>query len=72
MGRLPAVRARDIVRALGKAGFRPDRQKGSHLLLRHGPLRVTIPMHGGDLKRGTVRSILEQAGITDDEFLALL
>jgi predicted RNA binding protein YcfA (HicA-like mRNA interferase family) len=72
MSRLPAVKAREVVRALQKAGFQPDRQKGSHLLLKRGSLRVTVPMHSGDLKRGTLRSLLDQAGITDDEFLALL
>jgi predicted RNA binding protein YcfA (HicA-like mRNA interferase family) len=72
MSRLPAVKSRQMVRALERAGFRVDRQKGSHLLLKRGPLRVTVPMHSGDLKRGTVRSILEQAGIEEDQLIELL
>ncbi len=72
MSRLPAVSARDVVRALQRAGFEPDRQRGSHLLLKRAALRVTVPMHRGDLKRGTVRAIVEQAGMTEEEFRALL
>jgi predicted RNA binding protein YcfA (HicA-like mRNA interferase family) len=35
--------------------------------------KVTIPLHGNtDLKRGTLRSIIAQAGFTVPEFLALL
>jgi len=35
------------------------------------PARVTIPNHK-TLKKGTVRSIIRQAGLTVDEVLALL
>jgi len=34
--------------------------------------RVTIPVHGGDLPRGTVLAIIKQAGLTADAFLKLL
>ena len=34
---------------------------------------VVVPFHGGkDLKPGTLRSIIRQAGLTVDEFLDLL
>jgi predicted RNA binding protein YcfA (HicA-like mRNA interferase family) len=33
---------------------------------------VTIPVHTGDLARGTLRSIVAQAGLTIAEFIALL
>jgi predicted RNA binding protein YcfA (HicA-like mRNA interferase family) len=36
------------------------------------PRRVTIPMHARDLKKGTLRSILREAGLTVEEFLSLL
>jgi hypothetical protein len=29
-------------------------------------------MHGGDLKRGTLRAIISQAGLTVAEFISLL
>jgi len=33
MPRLPALSAREIVRAFGKAGYSQQRQTGSHLIL---------------------------------------
>jgi predicted RNA binding protein YcfA (HicA-like mRNA interferase family) len=35
-------------------------------------LRVTLPWHGRDLKRGALASIIQQAGYTTAEFLELL
>jgi len=60
---------------LERAGFVRNHQTGSHLVLKHPArpaLRVTVPVHRGDLKRGTLRSILRQAGLGIEEFLALL
>jgi predicted RNA binding protein YcfA (HicA-like mRNA interferase family) len=74
-GRLPALTARDVVQALQSAGFIVTRTSGSHCRLVHNadPRRAaTIPMHTGDLRRGTLRSIIAQAGFTVSEFLALL
>jgi predicted RNA binding protein YcfA (HicA-like mRNA interferase family) len=34
--------------------------------------KVTVPVHTGDLPRGTLRSIIAQAGLTLAEFIALL
>ncbi|HEX7076047.1 MAG TPA: type II toxin-antitoxin system HicA family toxin [Hyphomicrobiaceae bacterium] len=74
--RLPALKARDILKALEKAGFVVVRSKGSHRICEHvqDPSRRTvIPDHGPrDLPRGTVRSIIEQAGLSVEEFLDLL
>jgi predicted RNA binding protein YcfA (HicA-like mRNA interferase family) len=74
--RLPAVRASAVIRALERAGFVVSRISGSHCRLVHStdPARkVTIPLHGaGDLKRGPLRSIVAQAGLTVAEFIALL
>jgi predicted RNA binding protein YcfA (HicA-like mRNA interferase family) len=74
--RLPAVRAAAVIRALERAGFVISRTSGSHCRLVHStdPARkVTIPLHGAtDLKRGTLRSIISQAGLTVAEFIALL
>jgi predicted RNA binding protein YcfA (HicA-like mRNA interferase family) len=73
--RLPALSSRDVIRALGRAGFVASRTSGSHCRLIHSsnPARkVTVPIHSGDLKRGTLRAIIAQAGFTVVEFLALL
>jgi predicted RNA binding protein YcfA (HicA-like mRNA interferase family) len=73
--RLPALTAKDVIRALERAGFVVSRTSGSHCRLVHAsnPARkVTIPIHSGDLKRGTLRGIIGQAGLTVPEFIALL
>jgi predicted RNA binding protein YcfA (HicA-like mRNA interferase family) len=73
---LPAVDGRRVIRALQRAGFVIDRIAGSHhLLVRPDDptRRVTVPVHGGkDLKAGTLRSIIWQAGLTVEEFHDLL
>jgi predicted RNA binding protein YcfA (HicA-like mRNA interferase family) len=73
--RLPSVTARQAIRALERAGFVVSRTSGSHCRLIHriDPARkVTVPLHAGDLARGTLRSIVAQAGLTVAEFVALL
>lgn len=75
-GRLPVAKGREVVRALGKAGFVVDRIAGSHYLLTlpADPTRnVTVPVHPGrDLKPGTLRAIIRQAGLSIEEFTELL
>ena len=75
-GGLPTVSGRRVVRALQHAGFTLDRIVGSHHILAHpdDPKRaVTVPVHGNrDLKPGTLRSILRQAGLSVDELRDLL
>jgi predicted RNA binding protein YcfA (HicA-like mRNA interferase family) len=73
--RLPAVRPREVIRALERAGFFLHHSTGSHRFFKHTdrPGRiVTVPVHPGDLKRGVLASILKQAGLTPEEFLGLL
>lgn len=69
---LPTLRPRQVVEALKKAGFVLIRPSGSHAHYRKGTLTVTVPMHSGDLRRGTLNSILRQAHMTADEFRKLL
>ena len=75
-GRLGDVSGREVVRALQRAGFVVKRIRGSHHILIHSSdrsRRATVPVHGGTgLKRGTLRSILKQARLTEDELRALL
>jgi predicted RNA binding protein YcfA (HicA-like mRNA interferase family) len=72
--RLPNVTASDIVRALERAGFVFQRQKGSHATFRHPETTRTtvVPMHNGDVKRPLLKLILQQAGLAEDEFRDLL
>lgn len=73
--RLPRVTSTDVLRALYRAGWKFARQSGSHIQLihqqKHG--RVTISHHPGlTIKPKTLKRILEQAGMTEDELRSLL
>lgn len=74
MNRIPSLRPRQVVAALEKGGFRVVRIAGSHYQLFNDRTRrhTTVPHHNRDLPRGTVAAIIQQAGLTRDEFLALL
>ncbi len=74
MSKLPAVRSGDVARVARKLGFVLDRQKRSHAIYYresdHG--RVVIPIHNRDLKPGTLHGLIEDLGLSRDEFVALL
>ena len=73
--RLPALTAREVIRALERAGFVVSRTSGSHCRLIHAndqTRKVTVPVHTGDLKRGTLRGIIAQSGMTVAEFMSFL
>ena len=73
MPRLPSVSAREVVRALEKAGFSLERQVGSHLILRNAELRQTISVPNHDpVKPGTLRSLLRSVGLSPEELSELL
>jgi predicted RNA binding protein YcfA (HicA-like mRNA interferase family) len=74
MGALPMLTARQVLRALEKAGFQVQRQTGSHVRLKHADGRVvTVPVHASqDVGRGLLRKILRDADITPAELLTLL
>jgi predicted RNA binding protein YcfA (HicA-like mRNA interferase family) len=60
-----------VAKVLLRNGFRLVKQRGSHAKFRKDgmPARIVIvPMGRKDLKLGTFRSILEQAGLTEDAF----
>jgi predicted RNA binding protein YcfA (HicA-like mRNA interferase family) len=70
MGRMATIQALRMIRALVRLGWTLDRVTGSHhILTRPGNGPVTVPVKkGATLKEGTARSILRQAGISEDEF----
>lgn len=73
MSRLPRLSGSDCVKALGKAGFYFKRQRGSHLI--YGAMCLSLkslfPNHR-ELAKGTLRSIIRQAGLEVEEFERLL
>ena len=57
----------DVVKALKKLGFSVEHQKGSHIRLAKGGLRVTVPNHKEISSPKTLQTILKQAGVTVQE-----
>ena len=75
MPKLPRIPSILVIRALKRARFYEYHQSGSHVQLRHPgnqELRVTVPFHRKDLTPKTLKSIIQQADLTVDEFLKLL
>jgi predicted RNA binding protein YcfA (HicA-like mRNA interferase family) len=71
MGRLPVLSGAEVVRIVEKAGWKVDRQRGSHVILvKHGHIAtLSVPDHK-ELARGTLRSLIRAAGITTEDFEA--
>jgi predicted RNA binding protein YcfA (HicA-like mRNA interferase family) len=68
------LKPREVVRALERAGFYIHAISGSHVHLKHPerPGRVTVPYHERfDLPKHIVKSIVRQAGLTNQEFSRL-
>jgi len=65
------VNGAEAVRALKRFGFLELRQTGSHLILRKESRTVVVPQHK-PLKPGTLKGVVEQAGLTLEEFVAKL
>jgi predicted RNA binding protein YcfA (HicA-like mRNA interferase family) len=61
----------DVAKVLHRHGFQLVSQKGSHAKYRRTgvPTRtVIVPMGRKNLRVGTFHSIIEQAGLTEDDF----
>ena len=75
MPKLPMLSGLETIKALAKAGFKTKRQRGSHVSLfretKNGPVIVVVPLHK-ELRVGTLRAIVRQAGLSIEEFAALL
>jgi len=71
MAKLPLVSGQEARKALERLGFTFLRQHGSHAILRRGSRGCVIPMHR-EVRQGTLRGVLKQAGVTEDEFRAAL
>lgn len=71
-GRLGSVRPRKFVRKMRRADFKIDHQTGSHvILLNQRGVRLVVPVHAREMKRGLLMDLLKQAGLTREEFQKL-
>ena len=62
------VNGTQAVRALQRLNFVVQRQTGSHVILRRENRTVVVPQHK-PIKPGTLKGIIEQAGLTVQEFV---
>ena len=74
MAKLPIdLSGREVRVALERAGFVFRRQSGSHMIFRRDEphARVVVPDHK-QIRAGTLRRIIADAGMTVDQFIQLL
>ncbi|MFQ3675461.1 MAG: type II toxin-antitoxin system HicA family toxin [Endomicrobiia bacterium] len=74
--KLPVISGDEVIRILKKIEYEQIRQRGSHAvlqkLLEEGKTKtVIVPLHK-ELTKGTLRSVIRQAGITVEEFVEIL
>jgi len=74
MPKLPAIKPRQITRFLEQNGFVLDHTSGSHYVYYHpaSRRRAVVPQHNRDLPKGTLMSLLREAGFTREELISFL
>ncbi len=67
MPKIPSLTSEEIIKLLIRNGFELDHQTGSHRVYYNKTTkkRVTVPYHKRELPRGTLLSILKQAGLKE-------
>ena len=71
LSKYPVLKPKEITRALEKFGFSFVSQRGSHMKYSNG-MRMTIVPEHDEVAKGTLKSILELAGIELEDFLEKL
>lgn len=71
---LKPLPADKVINVLVRLGFKPVRQRGSHVILKREDGKViVVPVHRGEeIGRGLLSKIIKDAGLTREEFLRLL
>ena len=67
---IPLLRPREVIKTFEKFGWQVARQKGSHIIMtKEGHIAtLSIPNHP-QVARGTLRSLISKASITEEEFI---
>ena len=73
MPSVPILKPREVVKTFEKLGWEIARQRGSHIILtKEGHIAtLSVPNHS-EVARGTLRSLIAKAGISEEEFLEAL
>ncbi|MBI3035408.1 type II toxin-antitoxin system HicA family toxin [Candidatus Woesearchaeota archaeon] len=70
--KLPLVSGNAVIKLLQREGFAVVRQRGSHVSLHkkinEKTMLVVVPLKD-EIKKGTLLSIIRQAGMTREEFI---
>jgi predicted RNA binding protein YcfA (HicA-like mRNA interferase family) len=75
MPNIPIVSGEKLIKVLKKKGFVLNRIAGSHHILIHMQMKITVsvPVHKGRaLGRGITNAIIKDAGITREDFIKIL
>jgi predicted RNA binding protein YcfA (HicA-like mRNA interferase family) len=74
MSKLPAIKPRRVIQFLEKNGFVLDHTSGSHFIFYNAlsRRRAVVPQHNRDLPKGTLMSLLREAGFTREELANFL
>ena len=74
MSKLPAVKPREVAKFLEHNGFVLDHVSGSHFIYYHArsKRRAVVPRHNRDIPKGTLLSLLKEAGFNRGELLDFL
>ena len=74
MSKLPSLTGKEVVSLLKKVGFIAERQRGSHVFLKHDDGRATVvPTHSGEtIGSGLLSKILRDVEMAKDELLKIL
>ena len=74
MPKLPSVKPRRLIQFLETNGFILDHTSGSHFIF-YNPAsrrRAVVPQHNRDIPKGTLTSLLREAGFTREELIDFL
>ena len=74
MPKLPNLTSKKLIQILEQLGFQLDHTTGSHFVFYHSQTkrRATVPFHRKDLPKGTLMTILREAGINREELFKTL
>lgn len=74
MPKLPVISGKQAVQAFTKIGYQLSHQTGSHMIIRlsNPPhIHLSVPNHK-ELAKGTLRTLIRDAGLSVEEFTKLL
>ena len=73
VAKLPIISGAEAVRSFQRAGWRQDRQRGSHVILVKSGMvaSLSVPQHR-EIAPGTIRALIRNAGMSVSEFVSLI